>query len=399
MRRIKGLRHWIDAFCASLVYGFPGQKLKVIGVTGTDGKTTTCFYLYEILKAAGKKTALITSIGAKIDDETLDTGLHVTTPESFALQKLLRKIVNEDCQYLVLEVTSHGLDQHRVWGIPFEIGVLTNITHEHLDYHGTFQNYLLVKAKLFKIAKISVLNRDDSASDFLKKLSKKVVSYSLENKEADLKKQDLLDKLIQINLAGDYNWQNALAAAATADTLGIGWDKIKEGIESVKFIPGRMEEIDEGQDFKVIVDFAHTPNGLEKSFLTVREMIGQGRVIAVFGCAGERDWQKRPLMGEIATQLADLVVLTAEDPRGESLELILEQIALGCRRAGGVEGKTFWKISDRQSAIEFAINSAKAGDVVIITGKGHERSMCFGKTEYPWSDFEAVKKALATRSD
>lgn len=423
--RFKKLIYLAEAIIANLWFGFPAKRLKVVGVTGTDGKTTTCFYVYSILKAAGKKAALISTVGAKINDQEVDTGFHVTTPDAFALQKFVKRIADLGNEYLVLEVTSHGLDQCRVWGIPFEIGVLTNITHEHLDYHQTFENYLKAKAKLFQLAKTPILNRDDESFERLSRITERYFWYSGQNSDGlidatttvnlrglrinlgGLEMAQLKEKGISIKLLGDYNWSNALAAATAVRSLNIDWEAIKTGIEAVTFIPGRMEEIKNNLGFRIFVDFAHTPNGLEKSLTTARQIAGQGKVIVVFGCAGLRDKGKRPLMGEIAGKLADVSILTAEDPRTEDVNQIIEEIIKGFLKTDAKEvcfddlnhdsktlGKFFVRVPDRQQAIRSTLGLTKANDLVIITGKGHEKSMCFGEKEYPWSDQEIVKGEL-----
>jgi UDP-N-acetylmuramoyl-L-alanyl-D-glutamate--2,6-diaminopimelate ligase len=372
-------------------YGFPSRQLKIIGVTGTDGKTTTVNLIYHLLKEAGFPVGMISTVSAKIGEEEIDTGFHVTSPDPQVLQQLLRKMVKKGIKYVVLEVTSHGLDQFRFLGINYEIGVLTNITREHLDYHKTFENYLKTKAKLFTQSKLVVLNKDDGSYDFLSALAEKkksgLLSYAIKNK-ADFTPTTFPFKTV---LPGEYNRYNVLAAAAVASALGAKRESIRKALKDFKGIEGRMEEIETGQGFRAIVDFAHTPNALEQVLKTLKDGLGKDcRLIAVFGAAGLRDREKRPIMGEIAGKLADLVVLTAEDPRTEKVEEICEQIAAGCRRVG-VEPTI---ISNRQEAIEFAIKAAKKGDIVVVCGKGHEKSMCFGKKEYPWSDQEAIKKAL-----
>jgi UDP-N-acetylmuramoyl-L-alanyl-D-glutamate--2,6-diaminopimelate ligase len=388
IRRLKNFYHLLVALLANIVYRFPSKNLVVIGVTGTDGKTTTVHLICHILKEVGLKSDLISSVSAP--------GLHVTTPDPWILQQMLRKMVNKGIKYVILEVTSHGLDQHRLAGIKFWVGVVTNVTHEHLDYHRTYKNYLAVKAKLFRGVKIAVLNRDDKSYEYLsvkcKVQSAKCVTYGIKN-GADFTPKTFKFKTL---LPGDYNQYNCLTAIAAASSLGIPEDKIKKAVASFEGVEGRMEEIDEGQDFKVIVDFAHTPNALENVLRTLKSLITNHQsLIAVFGCAGLRDVQKRPIMGEIAAQYTDFIVLTAEDPRTEDVNEIIDQIANGCKKADGMEGKTFFRIPDRAEAIRFAIQKlAKKGDIVIICGKGHEKSMCFGKTEYPCSDQKEAKKAL-----
>ncbi len=386
IRKLKNFVHLIRAILANIYWRFPSRKLIVIGVTGTDGKTTTVHLIHHILRNAGEKADLISTVSAP--------GLHTTTPDPWTLQKLLRQMVHRGIKYVVLEATSHGLDQHRLWGVKFYAGVITNVTHEHLDYHKTYENYLRAKVKLFRHVKIAVLNRDDESFKNLKFKIKnsKLITYGIKN-EADFTPKSFTFKTL---LPGEYNQYNCLAAIAVTSALGIPPEKIRKAVASFRGVIGRMEEINEGQNFKVIVDFAHTPNGLENVLTTLQRLKTKDqRLIAVFGCAGLRDVAKRPMMGEIAGRLADVAVLTAEDPRTEDVNKIIDQIALGCKKAGGREGRSFFRIPDRRQAIRFAIQKlAKKGDIVIICGKGHERSMCFGKTEYPWSDQKEARKAL-----
>lgn len=371
-------------------YCFPSRQLKVIGVTGTDGKTTTVNLIYHILKETGWPVGMISTVSARIGEEEIETGFHVTAPDPQLLQKLLRKMVKKGIKYVVLEATSHGLDQFRFLGINYEIGVLTNITHEHLDYHKTFENYLKAKAKLFLQSKLAILNKDDQAYDFLSRQVKKkkigLLSYAIKN-QADFTPKTFP---FETTLPGEYNRYNVLAAIATVSALGVKPEAIRKALKSFVGVEGRLEEVSR-KGFRVIIDFAHTPNALKQVLGTLKESLGKNqRLIAVFGAAGLRDQKKRPMMGEIAGKLADLIVLTAEDPRTEKVEAICEQIAAGCRRLG----REPTIIPNRQEAIEFAVKAAKKGDVVVVCGKGHEKSMCFGKKEYPWSDKEAVKKAL-----
>jgi len=399
IRKLKNFGHLCLAILANIYWRFPSQKLTVIGVTGTDGKTTTVHLTHHILKTAGKKVDLISTVSAP--------GLHTTTPNPWILQKLLFQMVKRGVKYVVLEATSHGLDQHRLWGNKFAVGVVTNVTHEHLDYHKTYENYLAAKAKLFRGVRTAVLNRDDKSFEKLKAKSQKskVVTYGIKNK-ADFTPKKFPFKTL---LPGEYNQYNCLAAIAAASALGISSEKIRKAVASFKGVIGRMEEINEGQDFKVIVDFAHTPNALENVLKTLQKLKAKSqRLIAVFGCAGLRDIAKRPMMGEVAARLADIAVLTAEDPRTEDVNEIINQIVQGCLKGGAKEKdwsnwtnwsnlkeKIFLRISDRRQAIRFAIQKlAKKDDIVVICGKGHERSMCYGKTEYPWSDQEEARKAL-----
>src|SRR3990167_2345212 len=269
-QKIKNVYHLMRAYAACIYFGFPSKKLTVIGVTGTDGKTTTSHMIYEILKSAGKKVSLISSIHAQIGEKLYDTGFHVTTPDPVALQKFLKKVGDSKSQYLVLEVTSHGLGQNRIFGIGFDFAVLTNITHEHLDYHKSFENYLFAKARLFKGAKVSILNLDDPSFAKIKKLTNgEIITYSID------KKGDFTSKnfSLKLKIPGDYNLSNALCAAALAAQVGIGKQTITKALNNFQGIKGRMEEVDMGQDFQVIVDFAHTPNGLKQALKTLMSKV------------------------------------------------------------------------------------------------------------------------------
>ncbi|MCK4588784.1 UDP-N-acetylmuramoyl-L-alanyl-D-glutamate--2,6-diaminopimelate ligase, partial [Candidatus Woesebacteria bacterium] len=302
---------------ASAWYGHPSKKLKVIGVTGTDGKTTTATLIYWILKKAGKKAGLISTVSAKIGEKEFETGLHVTSSEPLKLQEFLAKMVEKKCEYVVLEVTSHGLDQERVAGIKFDIGVLTNITHEHLDYHKSWQAYRRAKAKLFEGVNLVVLNKDDKSFSYISRfVSKKakIISYALK-KAADLNLENIVLSG-KTKLLAEYNLANTLAAVAVTRELGVSEEDIKTALSSFKLPTGRLEKINEGRDFDIYIDFAHTPNALEKVLSHLRKET-KGRLITIFGSAGERDKEKRFLMGEIAARLADVSIFTAEDPRTE----------------------------------------------------------------------------------
>ena len=407
-QNIRNTYHLARAFGASHFYGRPVRKLKIIGITGTDGKTTTTNLIYHLLKTAGLKVGMISTVNAVIGNKTLDTGFHVTTPDPRDIQKYLSQMVATGTEYAVLEVTSHALDQNRVWGIPFMIGVLTNITREHLDYHKTYSNYLKAKSKLFKSVLYSILNKDDQSFQEVRKLaSGKVLSYSL-NKESDIEAKDIeygpqgseftyvyQDKSnkVETELIGDFNISNILAAISVCKVLNVSDDLIVQGLKTFRSVPGRMERVSNRGGFEVIIDFAHTPNAVEKALQTMRK-ISKGKVYVVFGAASERDTGKRPLMGKIAAKLADYVILTNEDPRWEDPNKILTDIAKGVVMGGGTLNKTFWMIEDRAQAIKFAISKAKAKDLVLILGKGHEKSMSIQGKELEWNDKDAVLKAL-----
>jgi len=384
---IKNIYHFFVAVLANVVFGFPSRGLKVIGVTGTDGKTTTVSLIYHILKNFGKNVSMISSLGALINGKNYDIGFHVTTPSSFALQKFLRKSKNSGSDYFILEVTSHALDQNRVWGIPFEVGVLTNITKEHLDYHETYDEYLKAKAKLLLNSKTAVINRDDKSYEKIlriltRKPKIKCVTYGIfENSDINL------NSIRDLKVEGEFNKQNFLAATAVCKVLDVSQDDIEKALKSFKLPKGRLDVVYDSL-FKVVIDFAHTPNAFEQVLFYLRKKV-KGRIIHVFGTAGKRDWQKRPEMGEISDKYSDFIVLTSEDPRSENPLEIIDQIKKGIKNGNKIQ-----IVPDRKEAIEYAIKNAKMGDLVLITGKAHEKSMNLGHGEEPWDEYEAVKKAL-----
>ena len=332
--------HLPQAILANLIYRFPSRQLIVVGVTGTSGKTSVCHLLHHILKASGFKAALVSTVSVP--------GLHVTNPGPFLLQKLLRRYADKGYTHAVLEVTSHGLDQYRNWGIKFSFGLITNITHEHLDYHKTFSNYRRVKLKLLKMSRVQV--KFTHSDNFFK--------------------------------------ANQNAAASIAEKLGVSRRSIDRAIKTFPGVVGRMELVFK-KPFKIYIDFAHKPDALEKALKYLRSKTKE-KTIAVFGCAGLRDRTKRPIMGEIAGRLADITILTAEDPRTEKVTEIIDQIAAGFKSK-----KRLYREPNRQKAINLAVKLARPGDVVVCFGKSHEKSMCFGTIEYPWSESQAVRKALA----
>lgn len=398
--------------------GFPSRQMTVVGVTGTDGKTTTSTLLHAILQAAGLEAGLVSTVSARIGQEETDTGLHTTTPDPPELQGYLARMVHEGVTHAVLEVTSHGLIQHRVAGCAFDVAVVTNVTHEHLDLHGSLEAYQEAKSRLFEglidsyrkpeVDKIAVLNRDDDSYRYLSQISAdRQVTYSVSG-PADVTAESIQydpdstrftlvtsvgEEVLETPLVGEFNVSNVLAAATTAVALDLPLESIAQGVAAVQGVPGRMERVDSGQDFLAIVDFAHTPNALDKALTAARGMT-EGRVIVVFGCAGLRDRDKRTMMGRIAGRLADVVVLTAEDPRTESLDEILAESAVAAEGEGKQRGVDLFLVPDRGEAILKGCQMAQPGDLVIACGKGHEQSMCFETTEYPWDDREAMRRAL-----
>jgi UDP-N-acetylmuramoyl-L-alanyl-D-glutamate--2,6-diaminopimelate ligase len=412
-------------YLAAAYHDFPSRKLVVIGVTGTDGKTTTSTLIYTILKKVLRgRVGLISTLSAHVGDETLETGLHVTTPSAPTIQALLARMVTNGLKCGVVEMTSHGLAQGRLNGVDIDVAVLTNVTHEHLDYHGSFENYRAAKARLFEMLsksfrkdhqpKISVINVDDPNSAYFTAIPADVIiRYGIYSDLADRKAVNIVYEptgtkfSIQLTneglspyrfsmpLVGEFNIYNALAAVETCFTFRIASGKIYAGFEDIAPVPGRLERINEGQPFIAIVDFAHTPNALDKALAACRTMLQDGkRLIAVFGSAGLRDREKRRLMAEVSTRLADFSIFTAEDPRTESLDDILHTMADAATAVGGVEGETFIGVPDRGEAIYRACQMAQPGDIVIACGKGHEQSMCFGTIEYPWDDRDAMRAAL-----
>ncbi|NTV37025.1 MAG: UDP-N-acetylmuramoyl-L-alanyl-D-glutamate--2,6-diaminopimelate ligase [Anaerolineaceae bacterium] len=411
------------AYLSAAWFGFPARKMTVIGITGTDGKTTTSNLLYQILVSAGLRAGMISTVNAVIGERVLDTGFHVTTPEAMDVQRYLAEMVDAGLTHVVLESTSHGLAQHRVTGCDYDLGVVTNITHEHLDYHKTYEGYQAAKGRLFEmlaepkkktipITPLAVLNRDDHSYDYLHRISKvRQVTYSLQSgADVDLHAEDIryqpeglsffatgkgINVPVRCAIMGEFNISNILAAMATA-VFGLGIDPFiaARGIAEFTGVPGRMEPIHLGQNFTAIVDFAHTPNALKVALEAAKKMT-TGRVIAVFGSAGLRDRLKRGMMAEVSVGLADMSIFTAEDPRTESLDDILAEMAAAAERRGGVDGKTFIRVPDRGNAIRQAVKMADPGDLVISCGKGHEQSMCFGTTEYLWDDRTAMRAALA----
>lgn len=373
-------------YLASCWYGDPSKKLKVIGITGTDGKTTTANLIWKMLNTAGKKAGLISTIGARIGDRVYDTGLHVTNPEALELNKHLALMVEKGCKYAVVEVTSHGIDQGRVAGIKFDTAVLTNISREHLDYHKDIKNYKETKSKLFSDVKYAVLNKDDRSFNFFKKVSgeAKIIPYSHESKFAR-----------HSTLPGKYNLYNIAAASAVARICKCRDSAIVEAIRSFPALPGRMQEISEGQDFRIFVDFAHTPNALKSLLSSLRLVLPKGsELIVVFGCAGERDSGTRAPRGRVASRYAHRVIITADDPRQENLENIYRDVVSEVHPSNL---HRVIRVDDRRKAIAVAIALASAGDIVVLAGKGHEKSISIRGEEIPWSDESAVRELLRNR--
>ena len=454
------------AWLSAAFYRFPSRAQAVIGVTGTDGKTTTCSILEAILRRSAA-VGVITTVGARIAGVEQETGLHVTTPDAPKVQALLAQMRSAGCDFAIVESTSFGLDQKRVAAVEYDVAALTNITHEHLDIHGSFEAYRAAKFLLFRslfhsapkpgVPRIAVFNLDDSSCQPLRAalaeeqarndaVGVTSFTYSVAASNADVYARNIeyLPNATHFELVwrggfipmetpliGEFNLSNILCAAAVTLGLGIPPEQIRKGVASLTAVLGRMQRMDCGQDFLAVVDFAHSPASLQRALETLRPLVaedcgsGGGKLIAIFGCAGLRDRGKRRLMGQVSGRLADFTVITAEDPRTEELEDINREIAAGVQDvvASGTSemsvqtGKEvessqrpsraqadslahrFAIVPDRAEAIRFGVEMARAGDVVASFGKGHERSMCYGETEYTWNEQEAMLSPLRARTE
>ncbi|MEO8972313.1 MAG: UDP-N-acetylmuramoyl-L-alanyl-D-glutamate--2,6-diaminopimelate ligase [Ktedonobacteraceae bacterium] len=404
---------------ACAFYQYPAQQLCTIGITGTDGKTTTSNLVSAILEAAHIRTGLMTTANFRIAGQEWENATRQSTLESLEIQQFLQRMLDNEVTHAIIETTSHGLELQRVRGCAFDIGVVTNITHEHLDFHKTLENYRRAKARLFEMLEpardkglgvhpYAILNRDDSSYDILKPYCQvPILDYGLDERAA-VRAVDVqlsanrtsfrailpnTDLMIETQLVGHFNISNSLAAIATAYSLGVTPSDIAKGLANVTGVTGRMERIDEGQSFTVIVDYAHTPDSLEKVLAILRPLT-PGKLMVVFGSAGERDVQKRPIMGRIAAQMADFFVITDEDPREEDREAILQAIAQGAEAAGKRQNSDFLCIADRTEAIATAFASASSGDTILLAGKGHEQSIIIGKEKIPWDDRQVARTQL-----
>lgn len=406
-QRIKNIYHWTVAWSAHLLYGLPARKLKLIGITGTDGKTTTSSLIYHVLTHSGKKASMITTISAVIGGKAQDTGFHVTTPDPHQIPKYLAQAVANGDKYMVFEITSHALDQHRAAPLRFEVSGITNITHEHLDYHGTMDKYIHAKAKLIALSKVTFVNADQH--DVKNKLYKyrdlfcpKSILYTYglvtkSDRNIDISTQ------FHIELE-EYNKYNFLLAYSICAQLGITSGQFAQALKLFQFPAGRMETIYDGE-YQVIVDFAHTPHALTQALSALRSKHKNSRLIHMFGSAGKRDVTKRPLMGSASAMYADIVILTEEDHRDEDPRSIADMIIVGLKSHGFTEvtpeymiqfplKKTFTFVSRRDDAVRLAVAIARAGDVIVATGKAHEATLARGSTEYPYNEKESFLKLL-----
>ena len=415
-KKIEPYGHLAEAVLMNVRYGFPGRKLRIIGVTGTNGKTTTAFMIHRLLHESGIKVALLTTVANGIGNEIIPQAEHITTVQSGILQKILKEYVTAGVEWVVIETSSHSLAQHRVWGIPYEIAVMTNITHEHLDYHGTFKNYVEAKRRLFKIAnrngfQYGVVNDQDPSANLFVSTVANSTTYGIGRGELSASKVSLAadhssyvatiakdSYAIRVNMPGEFNISNSLAAIAVGRKLGLSKKEIEKGIAALPGVEGRMNVIDEGQKFQVIVDFASTPDAFERFFQSVRPLT-RGKIIAVFGSAGRRDEAKRSTQGNIAGRYADIVIATEEDDRDVDGQQILNQIAAGAKKAGKKENENLFKILDREEAIGFAMTQVTSpNDIVVLLGKGHEKTIERADGTYPWNEAEVARAALQALS-
>ncbi len=438
-RLLKKYYRIIRSIIGSIIYGFPSSKLKLIGVTGTSGKSTTATLIYHILKENGFKVGVVSTVGAIAGDKKIDTGFHVTTPDPIQMQRILRMMVDEGVEYVIIEASSHAIEQGRIGLLKFIFAVFTNIKRDHLDYHKDWKSYAGAKAELIRSLKrsgVALINKDDVESyEFLKQkvheAKAESVEYSVKEQVTDVRetKESIqfvaYDMQFVVPIIGFYNVDNSLAAINVARGLGLNPEEIALALASFEGLEGRMQVMQK-DPFMVIVDFAHNTDSLERSLTAARELVQEGgKLITVFGSAGLRDIEKRFTMGETAAKFADIVIITAEDPRIERLYDINSRIIEGAENSGGklikriqnheayqaLDNKFFnlasslkppasifvfdeESVNSRFDAIGFAIKIASPGDVVITEGKGHEQSLCFGTIEYPFTDQEAVKKAL-----
>ncbi len=405
------------AILAVIVYGFPGKKIRAIGVAGTKGKTTTVNMIAKILEEGGYKVAMLSTANFQIGGKKWLNDVKLTTTSPFYFQKFLAKAVKEKCDYVIVEISSHGLVQYRHWGVPYKTVVLTNMMSDHLDYHKTYANYKNShNALLTKNLENLIINYDDEdLKSFLnfEKVDKyafslkgykevnnvkliKATDITLKEKETEFNiKTDKGQVAVKLSLIGEFNIYNSLAATAVGLAENIKPVKIKKALEFIRNIPGRLEKIDEGQDFEVIVDYAHSPDSLKKVYEAVKPHL-KNKMIAVLGGTGDRDKTYRSKAGAIADEFADIVIVTNEDPYSENPEKIMDQVMSGIKNKD--LDKNLFRILDRKEAIEKAVKIAEKDDLVMITGKGAEQFIICGEKKVPWDDREVARKAIKQRN-
>jgi UDP-N-acetylmuramyl-tripeptide synthetase len=393
--------------------------MKVVAITGTNGKTTTSLLTAELLKAGGKKVGLSSTTTFEIAGKGRPNLTNRTNLGRWKFIKLASEMRKAGCEYLVLEASSEGIVQHRLWGVPIDVAVFTNLTPDHLNTHGNMTNYRLAKEKIFHrllksrrlpdMAKVSVINIDDSvAPEFTKHPADRKLSYGVEGradyKATEIKLESGRSKFtleaegekypMELSLSGRFNIENALAAISVARSQGVEWKAITKVLKGSITVPGRVEDVVTGKGFRVVVDYAHSEDALQKLYETLRSET-KGRLIAVLGACGDRDKAKRPVLGEIAGKMCDLVVITDEEPYHEDPEVIRAAVASGVK--GKAEGKNLFVVPDRRKGIRKGLEEAVAGDIVVVTGMGHQRYMTIGDKKIPWRDQEVIKEELRTK--
>ncbi len=397
--------HYLQAVRAGMKNGWPAKKIKVIAVTGTNGKTSTCFFIWKMLNEAGHRTGVMTTIGWGVEEIEPQIE-HMTTESVGILNERMRKIQETGAEYLVLETTSHALSQSRILGVPIEIAVFTNLTPEHLDYHKTFEKYRAAKLKLFKKARFGVINADDPSADWFSDAVRKyahgdIKTYGIERGDLRATEVELLstgvkyscgDIKIETQVPGRFNVYNSLAAVAVGQRVGLTDEEIERGVHALDNVEGRMTDVKCGQDFTVIVDYAHQPDALEKVFESLGTV--EGKVISVHGGAGRRDHGTREPRGEILGRYSDMVIITEDDSRDEDPAEIAEMFAKGAEKAGKVRGENLMIELDREKAIRKALMMARRGDLVLILGKGHEKTILRGDGPHEFEDIKVAEKIL-----
>ena len=414
-KKVEPIGHLFESIILNIIHGFPARGIKVIGVTGTDGKTTTTSLIWSMLKESGVKAGYMTTVGYGSHKKQRLNRIHMTTMPIGPMLKRIKELKVEGIEWLVLETTSHALAQNRVWGINYSLAVMTNLGHEHLDYHGTFEQYREAKLKLFSKAnayrkglQAGIVNADDPSGYIFASEVQNPLSYGVE--KGDIRATDIKSTStgshyivrrgdeslhINVNIPGSFNVYNSLAAVCVGIKLDLANEQIEKGIDSLKAVEGRMTSIEEGQDYSVIVDFAHTPDSFEKLLSDMRRRVkAPHKLIVMFGSAGRRDESKRAIQGEIAGRYADVVVVTEEDDRDVDGNEIMQQIASGAEISGKVRDKDLYLVHNRTDAIKFAVGQANKGDVVMLLGKGHETTIERAHGEDPWDEVAEARSAI-----
>jgi UDP-N-acetylmuramoyl-L-alanyl-D-glutamate--2,6-diaminopimelate ligase len=412
-RRIEPFGHLGEAIILTFLHGFPARNMKVIGVTGTNGKTTTTFLIHRMLHEAGYKVGFMSTVAWGVGADIKPQMTHMTTASVPVMLRRFKEMRRQGVEWVVLETTSHALAQHRVWAVPYTISVLTNITHEHLSYHGTFERYVAAKRMLFTQTndnregmRIGIVNADDPNAELFAEAIENPITYG--TNEADILATNIVlspdhvtyeaihgDRTYKIHchLPGSFNVYNSLAAIGVGEAVGLTQKQIEQGIAALESVEGRMTRINEGQNFTVIVDYAHTPDSYEKLFKDIKPVV-KGRLLVLFGSLGGGDEAKRAIQGELAGRYADVVVVTEEDNRHEDPERIRRMIVEGAEKAGKTKEKDLFIVAKRAEAIRFIVGHAKKGDTVLLLGKGHEKTIEDAEGEHLWDEIAEAHRAL-----